>query len=97
MREQDREKTAFVTPKGHYQFRVMPFGLCNAPATYRRTIDEAQKEVPFSIPYVDDTLTHSATFNDHLSHINRTLDCYRKANMQLRREKCFFGYTEKEK
>ena len=52
-------------------------------------------EVPFSIPYLD-TLTHSATFNDHLSHINRTFDCYRKANMQLRREKCFFGYTEME-
>ena len=83
MREQDWKKTAFVTPKGHYQFRVMPFGLCNAPATYQRTIDEALKEVPVNIPYVDNTLTHSTTFNDHLSHVNRTLDCYRKANMQL--------------
>ena len=75
---------------------MIPFGLCNAPATYQRTIDEALKEDPFSIPYLDDTLTHSATFKDHLSHINRTLDYYRKANMQLRREKCFFGYTEME-
>ena len=88
----DIEKTAFVTPRGQYEFLVMPFGLCNAPSTYQRLIDQALKQAPCSLPYIDDTLTHSRTFNDHLRDLQLTLDCYRKANLQLRRDKCHFGY-----
>ena len=90
----DVEKTAFVTPRGQYEFLVMPFGLCNAPSTYQRLIDQALKEVPCSLPYIDDTLTHSSTFDDHLQDLKRTLDCYRKENLQLRRDKCHFGYKK---
>ena len=72
----------------------MPFGLCNAPSTYQRLIDQALKAVPCSLPYIDDTLTHSPTFNDHLNDLRQTLECYRKANLQLRRDKCHFGYRE---
>ena len=70
----DVEKTAFVTPRGQYEFLVMPFGLCNAPSTYQRLIDQALKRVPCSLPYVDDTLTHSCTFEDHLRYLQLPLN-----------------------
>ena len=94
IRENDIEKTAFITPRGQFEFLVMPFGLCNAPSTYQRLIDQALKAVPCSLPYIDDTLTYSPTFNDHLNDLRQTLECYRKANLQLRRGKCHFGYRE---
>ena len=90
----DIEKTAFITPRGQYEFCVMPFGLCNAPSTYQRVIDQALKGVSCSLPYIDDTITHSATFENHLSDLQKTLECYRNANLQLRKEKCHFGYSE---
>ena len=58
----DISKTAFVTPCGQYEFLVMPFGLCNAPATYQRVIDLALHSTPFCLPYLDDALTHSQNF-----------------------------------
>ena len=57
-------------------------------------IDQALKGVPYSLPYIDDTLTHSKTFEDHLCDLQQTLECYRTANLQLRRDKCHFGYRE---
>ena len=72
----------------------MPFGLCNAPSSYQRLIDQVLKEVPCSLPYIDDTLTHSHTFDEHIHDIKQTLECYRKANLQLRRDKCHFGYRK---
>ena len=74
----------------------MPFGLTNAPATYQRAIDNVLRDVQSSLAYIDDTIVYSSDFQDHLTHLRNTLECYRQANMQLRKEKCLFGYHEVE-
>ena len=60
-------KTAFSTPWGHFQFRRLPFGLANGPATYARLVHLVLRGIPQSvaIPYLDDTIVHSRTIPEH--------------------------------
>ena len=72
---QSREKTAFVTHQGLYQFNVMPFGLRTAPAVFQRLMQRVlaglnpENGVPFNSVYIDDILVFSETFEDHLLHL----------------------------
>ena len=90
--EIDREKTAFLTPRGQFEFCVMAFGLCNAPSSYQRVADTALRSAKNSHAYIDDTLTHSNNFGEHLTHLRAVLMCYRRAGLQVRKSKCKFGY-----
>jgi len=76
VREEHREKTAFITKFGTYEFKVMPFGLCNAPATFQRTMDKVLKGIKdqFVMVYLDDVIIYSKTFSKHLKHIEEVLD-----------------------
>ncbi|UYV63130.1 hypothetical protein LAZ67_2003234, partial [Cordylochernes scorpioides] len=69
--ESDREKTAFITPDGLYEFKVMPFGLCNAPATFERMIDNLLKGLKWTIClcYLDDIIVFSDGFEEHLRRL----------------------------
>ena len=63
MREGDRAKTAFTTPRGLYQFRVMPFGLSGAPATFQRMMDDMIRGLQSSVAvYLDDIVIYSETW-----------------------------------
>lgn len=64
MSESDKQKTAFVTPDGLFEFNVMPFGLCNAPATFERTIDSILRGLKWRtcLCYLDDVIIFSSTF-----------------------------------
>ena len=75
VKEEHREKTAFITKFGTYEFKVMPFGLCNAPATFQRTMDKVLKGIKdlFVMVYLDDVIIYSKTFNEHLKHIEEVL------------------------
>ena len=75
MNPDDREKTAFVSrPKGLYQFTVMPFRLSGAPATFQRMMDEVLRGTYlFTGVYLDDIIVHSATWEDHLEHLDAVL------------------------
>lgn len=97
IRAEDRQYTAFVVPgKGLYQWRVMPFGLHSAPATFQRLLDTVvcQKFEDFAVAYLDDIIIFSETFGDHMSHLRSVLEALRKANLSINLEKSAFCKKE---
>ncbi|GET54545.1 retroviral-like aspartic protease 1 [Rhizophagus irregularis DAOM 181602=DAOM 197198] len=90
MKEEDKEKTAFICNQGLYEFNVMPFGLKNAPAIFQRTMNKIFKEYldKFMNVYIDDIIIYSKNWNEHLQHIKIVLEELRKANMMLKLKKC---------
>ena len=92
MNDEDKKKTAFITKYGLYEFNVMPFGLCNAPATFQRLMDEllGPYKGNFVEVYLDDITIFSKTFQEHCNHVNIILDVLRQANLKLNMEKCHF-------
>ena len=88
----DREKTAFATPWGSYHFTHMPFGLCNAPSTYARLVQLVLAGIPYhvALPYLDDTIVHSRTLEQHFHDLDRVLTANGKAGLKLSPDKCLF-------
>lgn len=96
--KRDREKTAFATPWGLFQFKRLPFGLANAPATYCRLVQMVLDGIPSSIalPYVDDTCIHSQTLDEHFKALDAVFLAHRKAGLRLQPSKCQLFRTEVE-
>jgi hypothetical protein len=92
MAEQDKEKTAFVTTYGTYEYNVMPFGLNTAPATFQRLMNKVLWDYigHFVWVYLDDVVIYSKTFEEHLQHLQTVFEQVQKASMQLNIEKCRF-------
>ena len=90
MTEESRHLTVFVTPWGLYEWVRIPFGLTGAPAAYQRFMEETLREVRdrCCLPYMDDALVYSKTFDDHLSHLRRVLRLLKKKGVKLRPYKC---------
>lgn len=89
----DKEKTAFVTPDGLFEFNVMPFGLCNAPATFERYMDTVLRGLKWEIClcYLDDVVIFGRTFEEHNHRLDVVLTCLEKAALTLNSKKCRFG------
>jgi transposase InsO family protein len=96
IKPEHRHKTAFITVRGLYEFVVMPFGLCNAPATFQRLMDEVivPEYRSFIETYIDDLMTHSSTFDDHLVHLDKLLTSLRKHKLVVKLSKCKFAQQE---
>jgi len=90
-------KTAFTTHKGLFEFRVMPFGLMNAPAAFQRLMQQILSTLDrdgspnFVAVYLDDILIFSETFADHKYHIKQVLQKLEEVNLKLNPKKCHFG------
>ena len=91
-----QEKTAFIAPQGLYEFRVMPFGLMNAPATFQRMMQKVLMGLnppdgpDFVSVYVDDVLVFSDTLGEHLQHLRLVIDKLQGAGLKLKPSKCSF-------
>ncbi|KAF0888980.1 hypothetical protein E2562_020189 [Oryza meyeriana var. granulata] len=93
MRPEDVHKTAFRTHDGLYEFLVMPFGLCNAPATFQALMNDVLRAYlrRFVLVFFDDILLYSTTWADHLRHLRVVLDTLRHHRLFVKRSKCSFG------
>ena len=90
-----RSKTAFVTPFGLYQFRVMPFGLQGAPATFQRLMDRVLRGLDqFAAAYLDDVVIFSSSWDEHLTHVKKVLARLRDAGLTDKPRKCQFGMSQ---
>ena len=96
MNKSSKEKTAFVTQNGLFEFQVMPFGLTNAPAVFQRLMQRVISDLnppegpDFVGVYVDDLLISSRTFEEHLVHLSKVMGRLRSANLKLKLTKCHF-------
>ncbi|KAJ9522550.1 hypothetical protein QJQ45_008376 [Haematococcus lacustris] len=92
---EDVPKTAFRTPDGHYQYKVLCFGLTNAPATFQRVMNDSFADVinDCALVYLDDILVMSKTVDEHFVHLRRVLDLLRKHKFFAKLSKCEFMKT----
>ena len=95
IREEDKYKTAFITEQGTFEFNVMPFGLCNAPATFQRMMNEALAEeiaAKKCVDYLDDVLIFGKRFwADLVPNVRAVCDKLRAAKLKIKWSKCHFG------
>ena len=96
IRAEDIPKTAINTPLGHFEFKVMGFGLCNAPATFQAMMNLVLRPYlrKFVVVFLDDILIFSRTWNQHLDHIRTILQVLRDHQLFCKPSKCVFCVTE---
>ncbi len=102
IRRGDEWKTAFVTPTGHYEYRVMPYGLSNSPSIFQNFMNEIFRDMinRFVLIYIDDILIYSPTIEEHRRHVTQVLQRLRQHHLYLKTKKCeihkstihFLGY-----
>ena len=91
--ESSQDKTCFVTPKGSYCYLRMPFGLVNSAATFTRMMRLLLKGLDKSVHYIDDVLTHSLGWNEHLCELRKLFERVRSAGLTIKPSKCKLGFT----
>jgi hypothetical protein len=86
----NKEKTEFSTGQGLWQFLVMPFGLCNAPATFERLMETVLRGLTYDscLVYLDDVIVIGCTFKEHLLNLWKVFQWFQEAHVKLSPKKC---------
>ncbi|KAL2230686.1 UNVERIFIED_CONTAM: Transposon Ty3-G Gag-Pol polyprotein [Sesamum indicum] len=98
MRKDDIPKTSFITHSGHYEFLVMPFGLCNAPSTFQALMNTVFEPYlrKFVLVFFDDILVYSKDWGMHLVHLRKVMELMRKHQLYAKQSKCYFAQKKVE-
>ena len=96
MTDKDKPKTAFSCGGSFWQFRVMPFGLCNAPATFERLMEAVLGGLHWNslLVYFDDVIVFGANFEEELKRLKEVFQRFRDANLKLNPKKCELFKTQ---
>ena len=96
MKEEDKQKTAFITKYGLFQFTRMSFGLCNAPATYARAMQLVLRGLTWDIvlAFLDDILVMGKDFESHMENLEKVFERFRQYGIKLKPVKCEFCTKE---
>ena len=95
MHSPDVEKTSFIIERWLYYYKVMPFGLKNAEATYQRLVHKMFKDMIGKTMevYIDDMLVKSLKATDHITHLEEIFGILWRHRMKLNPSKCIFGVS----
>ena len=96
IKEEDKEKTAFICSEGLFEFNCMPFGLANAPATFQRMMNEVMSNGKWHVgeDFMDDILIGSPTFEDHVKDLTQLFEIFAKYGLKIKLSKCQFFKEE---
>jgi hypothetical protein len=95
MSDDAKEKTAFRSHRGLWQFHWMPFGLRNGPSVFQRVMQGVLSPYLwlFTLVYIDDIVVFSKSWDEHLVHLDKVLRAITSAGITLSPLKCFVGYS----
>ena len=93
IRPEDVPKTAFRTPIGLFEWKVLSFGLTNAPATFQAVMNDVFRTVigKFVLVYLDDILIYSNSMEEHAEHLRAVLQILRDRHFYAKMSKCTFA------
>jgi hypothetical protein len=96
--EDDKMKTAFSVPGGHYQFLRLPYGLANSPASFQRLMALVLRDLVGNEcwVFINDVIIFGNTIEEHASRLSHVLERFERANLQLQQAKCKFAQPQVE-
>ena len=83
-----------MVPRGQYQWRVLPFGINNAPSEFQKRMEDIFREYNWALVYIDDILICSHSLQEHLKHLQKFYELVYKHGLVLSESKMEIGKTE---